>query len=177
MSIDRYRRRVNALAIIASSAFAGTTFFIGLSMGTYWLGLDPLEFVDAFAPQFQSFLLTIMPLFLLTLMGLILSARLDWQDSDIKRSWQIAIGCYAATSLITLAIHMPENLNLLSAEYSEIEAADARRYWLTWHVPRVIIAFGIPLFAVRAVYQRTSKVASDTTQRHERLNRLAQERT
>ncbi|MEM1074980.1 MAG: hypothetical protein AAGI36_11015 [Pseudomonadota bacterium] len=175
MSLEKYRYRINALAIISSSAFAGATLFIGLSMGTYWMDLAPLDFLTAFTPQFESFLFTIMPLFLLTLMGLILSARLDWKDPDVKRSWQIAIGFYVLTSLITLGFHMPENLRLLAGEYSAEQADAARTYWLAGHVPRVIVSFGIPLFAFRAVQKQANKSAAERGRRHRHLPKIAEE--
>ena len=80
MTSDTYRRNVNALAIVASATFAGGNLFIGLSMGSYWMSLDPIVFMQGFWPQFTTFLYTIMPLFLLTLVGLVLSARLDWRS-------------------------------------------------------------------------------------------------
>jgi hypothetical protein len=151
---DTCRRRVNALAIVASAAFFGGNLFIALSLGAYWLSLDPLEFMHGFWPQFTNFLYTIMPLFLLTLVGLILSARLDWDQPKLKRLWLIAIGLYVATSLITISYHMPENLRLRAALYKPEEAAAARLSWLIGHVPRVIFSLGIPLLALRAVTER-----------------------
>ena len=151
---ETYRRRVNALAIVASAAFFGGNLFIGLSMGTHRLSLDPLVFMHGFWPQFTSFLYTIMPLFLLTLVGLIFSARLDWDQPRLKRLWLIAIALYVATSLITMAYHLPENLRLRAALYTSEEAAAALRYWLIGHVPRVLLSLGIPLLALRAVRAR-----------------------
>lgn len=151
---ERYRRRVNAIAVVASAAFAGGNLFIGLSMGAYWLGLDPLVFMHGFRAQFSAFLYTIMPLFLLTLVGLVLSARLDRDRPPLRRLWLLAIGLYVATTLITLGFHMPENLRLLAATYSAEEAAAARAYWLAGHVLRILLAFGIPLLALRAVLDR-----------------------
>ncbi|MCH9710284.1 MAG: hypothetical protein K0U69_12355 [Actinomycetia bacterium] len=160
MTSDTYRRYVNALAIVASAAFAGGNLFIGLSMGSYWMRLDPLVFMQGFWPQFTTFLYTIMPLFLLTLAGLVLSARLDWEEPRLKRLWLFAIGLYVATALITLGFHMPENLRLRDAIYTYQEAAAARSYWLLGHIPRVILAFGIPLVALRAVFERKARVAA-----------------
>lgn len=151
---DRYRSRVNALAIIASAAFAGGNLFIGLSMGAYWMSLDPLVFMHSFWAQFSTFLYTIMPLFVLTLVGLILSARLDWNQPKLKRLWLFAIALYVATSLITLGFHLPENLRLRDALYTAEQAASARRYWLIAHIPRVIFSIGIPLLALSAVFER-----------------------
>lgn len=153
-SSDTYRRRVNALALIASAAFAGGNLFIGLSMGAYWLSLDPLVFMHGFWPQFTNFLFTIMPLFLLTLVGLVLSLRLDGDQPKIKRLWLIALGLYVATSLITIGYHMPENLRLRAAAYTPDEAAHARLCWLIGHIPRMIFALAIPWFAFRAVTER-----------------------
>ncbi|MEM6889187.1 MAG: hypothetical protein AAF636_13720 [Pseudomonadota bacterium] len=116
-----------------------------------------------------------MPLFLLTLVGLILSARLDWHDAGVKRSWQIAFGFYAVTSLITLGFHIPENLRLLAGEYSAKEADAARAYWLTGHVPRAIVAFGIPIFAARAVFQSASTRAVEVGRRHDLVRPVAKE--
>ncbi len=152
MKTESYRRNVNALAIIASAAFAGVNLFIGLSIGTYWLSLPPLDFVNGFWPQFTTFLYAVMPLFLLTLVGLVLSARLDWKDQKLRRLWIIALGLYIAVTLITLGIHMPENLRLRAAAYTADEAAIARSHWLLWHIPRVVITFGIPWVALRAVF-------------------------
>jgi hypothetical protein len=148
------RQRINALTITASAAFAGGNLFIGLSMGAYWLKQDPLEFMHGFWPQFTTFLYTIMPLFLLTLVGLILSARLDWDQPKLRRLWLIAIGLYVVVSLITLGFHMPENLRLRAASYTSDQAAAARVRWLVGHIPRVILSFGIPLLAIRAVVNR-----------------------
>lgn len=149
-----YRRRVNALAIVASAAFFGGNLFIGLSMGAHWLNQDPIDFMQGFWPQFTTFLYTIMPLFLLTLIGLVLSARLDWGQPRLRRLWLIAIALYAATSLITLGYHMPENLRLRGGLYTSEQAAAALRYWLIGHAPRVVLSLGIPLLALRAVFER-----------------------
>lgn len=149
-----YRRRINALAIVASAAFAGGNLFIGLSMGAYWLSQDPVDFMHGFWQQFTGFLYTIMPLFLLTLVGLILSARLDWDQPHLRSLWLIAIGLYVVVSLITLGFHMPENLRLREAIYTSDQAAAARLRWLIGHIPRIVLSFGIPLLAIRAVVER-----------------------
>lgn len=150
-----YRRRINSVAIVASAAFAGGNLFIGISMGAYWLSQEPLDFMHGFWTQFTAFLYTIMPLFLMTLVGLIFSARLDWDQPKLRRLWLIAIGLYVAVSLITLGFHMPENLRLREAIYTSDQAAAARLRWLIGHIPRIILSFGIPLLAIRAVVERT----------------------
>ncbi len=154
MSSETYRHRINAFAIIVSSAFAGANLFIGLSMGTWWLSLDSITFMAGFWAQFISFTLTIIPLFLATLVGLVLSARLDWRENALRRLWLIAIGLYVATSLITIVYHMPVNLTLRAGELSIRQADAARLGWLLWNVPRILLAFAIPVYALRAVVAR-----------------------
>lgn len=176
MPTDTYRQSVNALAILSGGAFAGGNLFIGLSMGAYWLSLPPDTFYGEFWEQFQRFLFTIMPLFILTLIGLILSARLDWQDRPLRKNWLVAFGLFVAISLITLLFHMPLNLRIAAASISAQAAATSESFgllnafgqatledasanrasWLLGHIPRVVIAFYIPFFALRAVTQRRS---------------------
>ncbi len=170
MQSDTYRSRVNALAVIASGAFFGANLFIGLSMGVYWLSLPPAEYVAQFFPQFGNFLYTIMPLFLLMPVGLILSARLDWQYTPARRNWVIAMWLYVAVSLITIFYHMPLNVRLaaaigspvgdalnfykniaLTGPVTEENSATIRRLWLLGHIPRVLITLAIPVYALRAM--------------------------
>ncbi|MCB1449245.1 MAG: hypothetical protein KDJ67_03860 [Nitratireductor sp.] len=165
-----YRSRVNALAVITSAAFFGANAFIGLSMGVYWLTLPPAVYVAQFFPQFSNFLYTIMPLFLLMLAGLILSARLDWHTTPARRNWVIALWLYLAVSLITIFYHMPLNVRLAAAIGSPIgdaldfyksialvgpvteqNSATIRMLWLLGHIPRVLITLAIPVYALRAM--------------------------
>lgn len=170
MISDPYRSRVNALAIVTSAAFFGANLFIGLSMGVYWLRLAPEDFTAQFFPQFSNFLFTIMPLFLLMPVGLILSARLDWNHAPARRNWIIALWLYLAVSLITIFYHMPLNVRLAAAVGSPIgdalgfyktialtgpvtddNAATIRTLWLLGHVPRVLITLAIPVYALGAL--------------------------
>lgn len=170
MSPDPYRTRVNALAIVTSAAFFGANLFIGSSMGVYWLSLAPADFVAQFFPQFNNFLYTIMPLFLLMLVGLILSARLDWDVAPARRNWVIALWLYLGLSLITILYHMPLNVRLAAAigaplgdtldfyksialvgPVTEENSATIRTVWLLGHIPRVLITLAIPIYALRAM--------------------------
>lgn len=173
MPSDTYRARVNALAVITSAAFFGANFFIGLSMGVYWLSLPPTDFVAQFFPQFSNFLFTIMPLFLLMPVGLILSVRLDWHVPAARRNWVIALWLYLAISVITIFFHMPLNVRLAAAigspvgdvldfyknialvgPVTEENAITIRAIWLLGHIPRVLIALAIPVYALSALAAR-----------------------
>ncbi|MEM0978072.1 MAG: hypothetical protein AAGJ34_11090 [Pseudomonadota bacterium] len=145
------------LAIISSAAFAGCNLFIGLSIGSIWMALPPLDFASRFWEQFTRFTYTIMPLFILTLVGLGLSARLDWAYPRLRPYWVRALLFYVATTAITLVYHVPENLMLRMKNYSASEADSVRFYWLVIHIPRVVLTFGIPVYALAAVFTRDGK--------------------
>jgi hypothetical protein len=166
---------VNTLAIVTSAAFGGANLFIGASMGIYWLNLAPAEFITQFFPQFSNFLYTIMPLFLLMLVGLILSARCDWDVAPARLNWVIALWLYVAVSLITIFYHMPLNVRLaaavgsplgdaldfykniaLTGPVTEENSATIRTLWLLGHVPRVLITLALPVYALRAMANRTT---------------------
>ncbi|MBI1416777.1 MAG: hypothetical protein GC146_06080 [Limimaricola sp.] len=176
MSSNPYRSRINTLAVVTSAAFGGANLFIGLSMGAYWLRLAPDEFVAEFFPQFSNFLFTIMTLFVIMLVALVLSARLDRHETLARRNWLIALWLYLAVSLITVFYHMPLNMRLAAAVGSPVadllgffqrialtgpvtadNAATIRAIWLLGHIPRVLITLAIPVYALRAMARRTTR--------------------
>lgn len=170
------RARAHTLAVITSAAFFGANLFIGLSMGVYWLSLSPADFVAQFFPQFSNFLFTIMPLFLLMLVGLILSVRRDWDNAPARHNWISALWLYLAVSLITIFYHMPLNVRLaaainspvgdalnfyksiaLAGPMTEENAGTIRGLWLLGHIPRILITLAIPVFALRAIAAGTTR--------------------
>lgn len=140
-----------SLTIIASAAFAGANLFIGLSMGAIWYSMHPMDFMNGFWDQFVRFTFTILPLFALTLIGLILSLRADWTCRRARRLLLFALGLFVATSVITVAFHVPLNFALRAGEFSAEEAANARRNWLSLHILRMVLAFCIPVLALKAM--------------------------
>ncbi|SLN26009.1 hypothetical protein ROJ8625_01035 [Roseivivax jejudonensis] len=167
------RRKLHILTIFSAAAFAGGNLFIGLSMGAYWLSLGPEDYIAAFFTQWLRFLLTIMPLLLMTLYGLIRSAALDKDDPARWRLWRRALAFWIATCLITLVFHMPLNLRLGAATFTAEEAAGSALYgvlsifgtvttenagftraiWLLGHIPRVLLAIALSIVAMQAVFQ------------------------
>jgi hypothetical protein len=154
MTATPYRKSVNIIAIVASAAFAGGGFLILLSYGIRWLGTDPLVWRAGFWDEFMNFALTIIPLNMITLVGLVLSARLDWQDRAIRRTWLIAIWLYGANTVFTLGYFIPQNILLIWDSYTAAQASQVRATWLGLHVLRVIIAIAVPVFALLAVIRR-----------------------
>ncbi|HAW48298.1 MAG TPA: hypothetical protein DCX34_13860 [Roseovarius sp.] len=154
MTPDTYRKTVNITAIIASAAFAGGGLLILLSYGIRWLGTNPLVWRAAFWDEFLNFAITIIPLNMITLVGLVLSVWLDWQDRPIRRIWMIAIGLYVANTVFTLGYFIPQNIFLISDGYTAEQASVVRATWLSLHVLRVGIATAVPAYAILAVISR-----------------------
>ncbi|MEM1183657.1 MAG: hypothetical protein AAGI53_01510 [Planctomycetota bacterium] len=150
MPKQRFCDIVDGLAIIGSSAFAGSNLFIGLSVGLHWLRLDPLDFAFGFWDQFVMFTLTIMPLFTLTLVGLVCAAKRDWNHAHIRRSRLSAITCFVIVSLITVVLHVPINLALRTPQFTASEASAIRLRWLVGHVPRILLTGAVAWFTWRA---------------------------
>ncbi|MGB3407722.1 MAG: hypothetical protein WBA67_09530 [Jannaschia sp.] len=174
------RRNLDIFTLFSVGAFAGAHLFIGLSMGTYWLSLDPVVFMETFFGQWLRFLATIMPLLLMSLYFLIRSARRDAADPALARLWRLAIWYLIADCLITALFHMPLNLRLGAATFSPEQAATSALYgvlslfgsvtpdtasftraiWLTGHIPRILLTIACFYFAARAVLDRRPQDAA-----------------
>lgn len=160
MTPDTYRRAVNITAVVASAAFAGGGLLILVSYGIRWLGTDPLVWRSGFWDEFVNFAFTIIPLNLITLVGLVLSVRLDWQNCPVRRIWMWAIWLYLANTVFTLGYFIPQNIFLIWDTYSPAEASNVRATWLGLHVIRVAIAVAVPVFALLAIIKHSER--SDT---------------
>ena len=160
MTPDTYRRAVNITAVVASAAFAGGGLLILVSYGIRWLGTDPLVWRSGFWDEFVNFAFTIIPLNLITLVGLILSVRVDWQNRPVRRVWMWAVWLYLANTVFTLGYFIPQNIFLIWDTYSPTEASNVRATWLGLHVIRVAIAVAVPVFALLAIIKHSER--SDT---------------
>ncbi|ETX12837.1 hypothetical protein OCH239_15730 [Roseivivax halodurans JCM 10272] len=148
------------MAVIASAAFAGGGLLILVSYGIRWLGTDPLVWRAGFWDEFLNFALTIVPLNLITLVGLVLSVRLDWQNRPPRRLWMWAVWLYVANTLFTLGYFIPQNILLIWDIYTASEASSVRATWLGLHVVRVAIALAVPVFALLAVFENSERSAT-----------------
>lgn len=157
MTPNPYRKTVNITAVVASAAFAGGGLLILISYGVRWLGTDPLVWRAGFWDEFLNFALTIIPLNLITLVGLILSVRLDWQDRQVRRVWMWATLLYVANTVFTLGYFIPQNILLIWDSYTAAEASGVRATWLALHVIRVAIALAVPVFALLAILKNSER--------------------
>ncbi|MFA8388212.1 MAG: hypothetical protein ACEPO2_21540 [Pelagibaca sp.] len=157
MTPTAYRKTVNITAVVASAAFAGGGLLILVSYGVRWLGTDPLVWRAGFWDEFVNFAFTIIPLNLITLVGLVLSVRLDWQNRPVRRVWMWAIWLYAINTVFTLGYFIPQNILLIWDSYTATEASAVRATWLGLHVIRVLIAVAVPVYALLAVFKHSER--------------------
>ncbi|GGC00723.1 hypothetical protein GCM10011363_16670 [Marivita lacus] len=160
MTPDTYRKAVNMTAVVASAAFAGGGLLILVSYGIRWLGTDPLVWRTGFWDEFLNFALTIIPLNLITLVGLFFSVRLDWKNLPVRRLWMWAVWLYVANTVFTLGYFIPQNILLIWDSYTAAEASSVRATWLALHVIRVAIALAVPVFALLAVLKHAERHAA-----------------
>ena len=157
VSDGTYRKVVNIIAIVASAAFAGGGLLILVSYGVRWLGTDPLVWRAEFWTEFLNFALTIIPVNVITLVALVLSVRLDWQNRPVRRIWMWAIWHYVANTVFTLGYFIPQNILLIWDSYPAAEASTVRATWLGLHVIRVAIALAVSVVALLAVLKHTGE--------------------
>lgn len=157
MTPDTYRRSVNIAAVVAAAAFAGCGLLILVSYGIRWMGTDPLVWRAGFWDEFLNFAITIIPLNLITLVGLVLSVRMDWRNRPVRRLWMWAIWLYVANTLFTLGYFIPQNVLLIWDDYTAAAASSVRATWLSLHVIRVAIALAVPVFALLAVLEQPER--------------------
>lgn len=140
----------NVLAIAASGGFAGGGLLIGVAAGGRWLGMDPLVWQQGFWSEFVGFAVAIVPLFLLTFVGLFLSRRADLDVPAARWWWTLGLALWSVNFVITSVYHLPVNLQLYSAPFTAEEADAVRTTWLVLHIPRVLLAIGTHLAGVQA---------------------------
>ena len=152
MSAPDPRNRANALAIIAGGGFAGCSLFIGLSLGSRWLAMDPLAWQAAFWPAFVGFAFTVVPLYLSSVVGIVWSMRLDGTTLAARRWWRIALALWLVNFVMTAGYFIPENLNFRAEVYDAVGAASARVWWLSLHAVRIVLAFVMVWASMQAVF-------------------------
>ena len=138
-------------AISASGGFAGGGLLILVSAGYRWLGLDPLVWQRGFWVEFLSFAVAIVPLYLLTVVGLFFARRAHI-DVPAARWWFTAgLVMWAINFAITSFFHLPLNIYLSFEPFTAEQADLMRTLWLALHVPRVFLAVGTHVAAVQGV--------------------------
>ena len=137
--------------IAASGGFAGGGLLILVSAGYRWLGLEPLVWQQGFWVEFLSFAVAIVPLYLLTAIGLFLSRRAAI-DLPAARWWLTAgLVMWGINFAITSFFHLPLNIYLAFEPFTPEQADLWRTLWIALHVPRVFLAIGTHLAAVLGV--------------------------
>jgi len=137
--------------IAASGGFAGGGLLILVSAGYRWIGLDPSVWQAGFWVEFLSFAVAIVPLYLLTVVGLFFARRANL-DVPAARWWFTAgLVMWSLNFAITSLFHLPLNIYLAFEPFTAEQAGLMRTLWLALHVPRVVLAIGTHLAMVKGV--------------------------
>lgn len=142
---------MKAMAAIGSSAFAGVLLTIGLGLGSFFLLVEPSDFVTWFWEYFWFFLgpvfLTSVPAFI----GSIAMMRRSPQGSAERRLWKISLGGLIATYAITAVAHLPLNISFWFFELSDSQITTNLYIWMAFHLLRAATALVAAIAAFRAV--------------------------
>lgn len=142
-------RRDHLIAIMASGGFAGGGLLIGVAAGRRWLEMDPMVWQQGFWAEFLGFAVAIVPLFLLTFVGLYRSRRADIDVPAARWWWTAGLVMWGINCVITSAYYLPVNIQLSGVPFSPEEAEAVRTLWLALHAPRVLLAIGTFLAAAQ----------------------------
>ena len=144
------RRWQDIVAVSATGGFAGGGLLIGVAAGGRWLGMDPMAWQQGFWSEFMGFAVAIVPLFLLSFVGMFFARRADIDVSEARWWWTAGLAMWAVNFVITSVYHLPVNIQLYSVPFSPEEADTVRTTWLALHAPRVLLAIGTHLAATQA---------------------------
>ena len=144
------------IAIISIGAFVGNMINIGLSYAVHWQSLEPMAFMESFQVDFPLLLgptaATLMPAFITTLWLVLISK----DDKPARRLWLFAFVALLVINSITVAYHLPMNLDFMELTYTPAEATSKLQGWVFFHWVRVVVAIVAGTFAIKA-FQLSNK--------------------
>jgi uncharacterized membrane protein len=129
----------NILAVIGAAAFTGVMLNIGLTLGAYWKGLPPSEFLDWFSANNHLIARTIPLVALPTLVGLAGSLWLGWSEPTTRYLWLTSLGLVIGILIITFAYHLPTNSAFAAKSIPLDQVPAALNLWLLLHAVRIAL--------------------------------------
>ena len=141
----------NILAVCGAACFTGAMLTIGLTLGAYWKCLAPAAFLDWFGANSHLIGRTI-PIFAIpTLVGLVGSLWLDWEDSPARWLWAAALVCLAALGAITAVYHLPTNSAFVAKSVPLADVPATLDRWLWLHAVRIALGLACAVLGVVAI--------------------------
>jgi uncharacterized membrane protein len=141
----------NILAVCGAATFAGVMLNIGLTLGAYWRGLPPSEFLDWFSANNHLIARTIPLVVLPTLIGLAGSLWFGWTEPTTRYLWLASLGLVIGILIITFAYHLPTNSAFAAKSIPLDQVPATLNLWLSLHTVRIalgLIASVVGLVAV-----------------------------
>lgn len=116
----------------------------------------PKEFAIWFDENFILLLpcvaVTLVPAFV----GVGWLVRADW-NTPLRRGWLTALGGIGTASLITVVYHLPANIRLWGLDQTDAEVTSELRWWLVFHVLRVVAGLVGASAALRTALNRSAQ--------------------
>lgn len=139
------------LAVCGMAIFTGVMLNIGLTLGAYWKSLSPAEFLDWFSTNSHFIARTIPLITLPTLIALIASIWLNWDNSSVRNLWLLSLLCMLGIAAITFAWHLPTN-SLFANKDIPLDDVPARlNEWLQLHAIRVTLGLTGSILGIIAI--------------------------
>jgi hypothetical protein len=129
----------NILAVCGAATFTGVMLNIGLTLGAYWKGLPPGEFLNWFSANNHLIGRTIPLVLLPTLVGLAGSLWFGWSESTTRYLWLASLALVMGILIITFAYHLPTNSAFAAKSIPLDQVSGALNVWLSLHAVRVFL--------------------------------------
>jgi drug/metabolite transporter (DMT)-like permease len=114
----------NILAVCGAATFTGVMLNIGLTLGAYWKGLPPSEFLDWFSANNHLIARTIPLVALPTLIGLAGSLWFGWSEPTTRYQWLASLCLVIGILIITFAYRNADD----AASVRPLQIAPVDRY-------------------------------------------------
>jgi uncharacterized membrane protein len=127
----------NILAVRGAATFTGVMLNIGLTLGVYWKGLPPGEFLDWFSANNHRIARTIPLVLLPTLVGLAGLLWLGWSEPTTRYLWLASLALVIGILIITFAYHLPTNSAFATKSTPLDQVSATLDVWLSLHAARI----------------------------------------
>ena len=128
------------LAVAGSAVFAGVMIAIALILGPLWRSLPPGDFLAWFAANSGNIARTIPFVVAPTLLGLVGTIVLCWNEAGTRNLWLAALGCIVALLVLTVAYFLPINATFNEGSVALGDVPGRINAWLAMHWVRIALA-------------------------------------
>ena len=141
---------IYAVAIITSGAYLGNLINMGMVHATFWLTLDPVQFMNDFAGKFDLLVTTLPVTRLPSLIAIIIAIWITRKTLSARNYWLGALLPAIIGLGISAYYFLPMNNGFIEQSFTPEEARTKLEFWYNLHWVRVMLSVVSCLFTFLA---------------------------